>query len=153
MKRIVTAIFLFVLLILCSFNFYIVFKSGSSINWNGVTVAKISAAVVIIALFFLIYRKIEVVLLNKGLIQERIKTVYDYVPIILYLLFATGGQYFGDPLKVDRSPGLNRYEFDWHFSWGLVNENSYVVIILALVILLLYRCYKLIEAIERQDSK
>ena len=150
MKRITTVIFWFAFLILCSFNFYVVFPTGSNINWNGVIGAKVGATVGIIALLFLSYRKIEGIILSKGLIQERIKTIYDFVPAILFLLFATGGRYVGE--RLNDGIGTNSgFKFNWLFSWGLTNENSYIVIILALVMLLLYRCYKLIEAIEIQS--
>jgi hypothetical protein len=150
MKRNATIMFCFVLLIICSFNFYIVFPTGSNINWNGVIAAKISATVGIFALLFLSYRKIESILIKKGFIQDRIKTAYDYVPLILIILFATGGRYVGDKLNDSITP-KSGVEFKWIFSWGLTNENSFIVIILALVILLLYRFYRLIDAIDNNN--
>lgn len=147
MKRIATIIFWFALMILCSFNFYIVFPTGSNINWNGVVGAKVGVTVGILALLFLSYRKIERIVLKKGLIQKRIKTIYDFVPATLFVLFATGGRYAGDRIDDSLMPNSG-FEFNWLFSWGLTNKNAYLVIVFSLIMLLLYRCYKLVGEIE-----
>jgi hypothetical protein len=120
--------------------------TGSAVYFDGPGVGIGLSIILVIALMIRIFRRVEDILIARGLIKSRISTPYDMFPLLLIIPYLPGIRFLGDALPATGPNGKVVYQ--WVFEWGQ-SECKMAIYFAILGLLFLYRIHELLRAIAK----